>query len=70
VEGAAEVRAAADAAAEAMAVRFAGGRQATHAAHANSKQVVPPETPSQSREPTPRDGDAPPQVQVGSRHKV
>lgn len=59
VDGAADVRAAADAAAEAMASRFAG-RKATHAAHA--KPVAGPETPNQSREPTPRDGDAQPQV--------
>jgi hypothetical protein len=66
VEGAAQVRAAADAAAEAMASRFAGGRKAAHAAHANvnGRPVVPPETPSQSREPTPRDGDAAPQITV------
>jgi hypothetical protein len=64
VEGAAQVRAAADAAAEAMASRFAGGHKAAHAAHAGGKPVVPPETPTQSREPTPRDGDAPPPVQV------
>jgi hypothetical protein len=63
VEGAAQVRAAADAAAKAMASRFAGGRKAAHAAHANGHPVVPPETPSQSREPTPRDGeDAAPQI--------
>lgn len=66
MEGAAQVRAAADAAAEAMASRFAGGRKAAHAAHAigNGRPVVPPETPSQSREPTPRDGDAAPQITV------
>jgi hypothetical protein len=64
VEGAAQVRAAADAAAEAMASRFAGGHKAAHAAHANGRPVVPPETPAQSREPTPRDGDAVPQITV------
>lgn len=49
----ADVRAAADAAAEAMAGRFASSRQA-----ALAKALAGPDTPTQSREPTPRDESA------------